>query len=163
MNRKELKKKIQGFILVEKCCLLKIYKLQESPFALSSRFLEEAAAVVVEMRMRTASCAEHGAQPRHRPQPRGQLRFHTPLLPTLIFLTLFCLHLFDGVWVPAVRQSAPQGGMQNGARRCKRDAGAAAEQEDAGAGQVWLFFKEIPRSLRHFTYKTDPLHISYRK
>lgn len=123
INRKRRKK---GFILVQKCYLLRCINCRNRHLHCKSTcFLGEAA--TVEMRIQKASFPD-GAQPHTSPNPSGWGSFprtapirqshfpHTHLFIFFLFFFFFHLHLFYGVRMPAVPWSSPQGWMQNGTR-----------------------------------------------
>lgn len=159
MNRKRRKKR---FILVQKCYLLRCINCRNQHLHCNSTcFLGEAAAV--KMRMQKASFPD-GAQPHTSPNPNVWESFHrTAPIPhshfthahlfffSFVFLLFFfaCTYFMElGCLLshgacPKVGCRTKPRGMQDAGGCCYR-----AEHE------VWLFFKEIPCSLHHSTFKT---------
>lgn len=102
-----------------------------------------------------------GSFPRTAPIPHTRF----PHTHFNFFFFFFCLHLFYGVWVLLSHGAGPKAGAER-SREGRAGCGSSRQREDAAAGQGVRFgcsLRKSPRGLRHSTYKTDPLHISYRK
>lgn len=88
----------------------------------------------------------------------GQLPFHTPILPTPIFFFLvlfFCWFFFACTYFMELGCLLSHGACPKVGCRTKprgmQDAGGCCYRAEH---EVWLFFKEIPCSLHHSTFKT---------
>lgn len=130
--------------------------------------------MVVEMRMQSASRPDHGPQPRHRPRapmaagfPEDGSDSTHPSSPHPFFFFfnyyfLFACTYFTGFGCLLSHGACPKvwgAGAEPGCGMRERDAAAAGQGMRFGCS----LRKSPPAVLRHATYKTDPLHISYRK